>query len=602
MKKIIYIFLFLFPVLIFSQDFNISSYVNKNELFENEYIKFTIESNQNLELRSLRFSDFNIVQGPFTSESHQSTYINGKISSKDEYKSTFTLSPKKTGTLSIPPIDVTYNNKKYSTNLINIKVKEGRQNSNVNPNIQRNNKPSQQNRTINNRNKNLFAKISASKSKPYLGESLLLSYKIYQSIYNSSSIQITDYDLPMISDFWTEIIDPPNGKQWSQNREDINGVRYLVYTLKKEIVFPQKSEKIKIPAFEVTALINKNPFSFFNSREEKIIIKSNELTIDVKSLPSNAPSSFKGQVGKNYKLSVNLSKDEMFVNDALDFDLSISGNGNLKELKLPNIDIPKDIEKYPAETKNKLKITTSGISGSKSLHHLLIPRFHGEYEIPAIEFTYFDIIKKKYITLSEESRIIKVNKNGDLNTNSENNNYQTIPDKEDVELINQNIRHIKENSTMYENKKPLFGSFKYWLIITIIPILLLLILLIINNKDRFKNQERIASKKIKKEVLSKFKNAENHLNTGNTNAFYNELYNGWLIYISDKLKINKANLNKENILKSLEKKKFSNELIANLTNILNECEMAQYSPIDKQDAKKTLSFSRDVITKFENHG
>ena len=80
----------------------------------------------------------------------------------------------------------------------------------------------------------------------------------------------------------------------------------------------------------------------------------------------------------------------MFVNDALDFDLSISGNGNLKELKLPNIDIPKDIEKYPAETKNKLKINTSGISGSKSLHHLLIPRFHGEYEIPAIEFTYFD--------------------------------------------------------------------------------------------------------------------------------------------------------------------------------------------------------------------
>ena len=120
----------------------------------------------------------------------------------------------------------------------------------------------------------------------------------------------------------------------------------------------------------------------------------------VKKLPKNAPRSFNGQVGSNYKMKVNISKNELEVDQALDFEIKLSGNGNLKQLKFPNIDFPKDLEKYPEEIKSRIKLSENGVSGRKTLNQLLIPRFHGDYEIPSFDFCYFDVRSKKYITLS----------------------------------------------------------------------------------------------------------------------------------------------------------------------------------------------------------
>ena len=594
MPRLLYILLFILPVHSFGQDFNISSYVNTNEISQNEYVKFIVESNQRIGLRNLTLSNFNIVQGPYTSQSSQTTFINGKIESKSEYKSTFLLSPKKSGTLPIESITVNYNNKEYKTDIINIVVKESQQTSSSNNQPQQNKNSQSQSLP---KNKNLFARISSSKTKPYLGENLLLTYKIYQSLYNSSNIEITDYDLPMVSDFWSENIDP-KGKQWPQQQEQINGIRYRVYTLKKEIVSAQKTGKIKIPAFEVTALLNRDWFN----RGQKKLIKSNSITVDVQQLPKNAPKNFNGQVGKNYKLKVNFSKDELFVDEALDFDISIVGNGNLKQLKLPTIDFPSDMEKYPAETKNKLKISSNGISGTKSLHHLLIPRFHGEFTIPEFNFTYFDINKKKYIKLSEPARVINVKKNGNSNRTNESSSTYTVADQQEVELINDNIRYIKEETNLFENKAPLFGTLKYLISLTAIPLLLCLILFFLNNKDRFTDNEKLAFKKVKKEVFKKFNNAENNINNQNTSEFYKEIYYGWTLYISNKFKIKRANLNNENILDALKDYNCDDKDIQTISTILKECEMAQYSPTDISNAKKTLDNSRSLRTKFEQNG
>ncbi len=594
MTRLIYIFLFLLPLHCIGQDFKISSYVNTNEINQNEYVKFIVEANQRIELRNLRLSNFKIVQGPFTSQSSQTTFINGKIQSKSEYKSTFLLSPIKSGVLSIESITVNYNSKEYKTDIIEINVTETNKTKNsTNISKQKNSNQIQQQP----KNKNLFARISASKAKPYIGENLLLTYKIYQSVYKSSNIEITDYDLPMVSDFWTENIDP-KGKQWPQEQEQINGIRYRVFTLKKEIVSAQKTGKITIPEFKVTAQLNRDWFN----RGQQTTIKSNSVTIDVQPLPSNAPENFNGQVGKNYKLKIKFSKEELFVDEALDFNISIYGNGNLKQLKLPSVDFPSDMEKYPAETKNNFKITSNGITGIKSLHHLLIPRFHGEFKIPEFKFTYFDINKRKYVTLKKDSQVIKVNKNGSKKITNENSTTISITNQEDVELINQNIRHIKEKTRLFENKTPLFGSVKYCIILGAIPIALILIFFFINNKDRFTDKEKIAFKKINKEVTLKFKNAETNLENENTSDFYKEIYSGWMLYISNKFKIKRADLNNEKIINTLKKLNFKENEITKINTILNECEMAQYSPIDIKDAKNTLSTSIDLMSKFKKNG
>jgi len=243
MKRIIAAIIILFTSLnSYSQDLTFKSYVDKNNITTDEFIRFTVESSERVKLNNLQLKDFAIRQGPYTSSSSQTTIINGKFKSKKEFKSTFIIAPKKDGKLAIEAIKVNYKGKDYLTNRIEVNVTKGEKapiNSTTKTQAPKNNS-----------NSKLFAKITTSKSRPYIGENLLIKYKIYQSAYYVRKLDITDYDMPMSNDFWTELIEPKN-KQWKEEQEIINGIVYRVYTLKKELVYPQKTGKITIPSFEV---------------------------------------------------------------------------------------------------------------------------------------------------------------------------------------------------------------------------------------------------------------------------------------------------------------------------------------------------------------
>ena len=175
MKNTLAIIIFsLLSICGYCQDFTLNSYVDQNNITTDEYIRFIIESNERIQLNKLQFKDFIIKQGPYTSQSSQTTIINGKFESSQEFKSTFILVPKKEGVLTIESITVNYKGKNYSTKNIKINVSKGKKDITNN---------STKNKTSNQSNK-LFAKITASKTKPYLGENILIQYKIYQSVYH----------------------------------------------------------------------------------------------------------------------------------------------------------------------------------------------------------------------------------------------------------------------------------------------------------------------------------------------------------------------------------------------------------------------------------
>jgi hypothetical protein len=571
-----------------SQDFVFKSYVDQNNISTDDYIRFTVESSERVQLNNLNFKDFIIKQGPYTSSSSQTTIINGKFKSQNEYKSTFIIAPKNTGTLSIESIKVNYNGKDYQTKKITVNVSKGQQNT-----VSSNNKKT----TSKNSNSKLFAKITCSNYQPYIGENLIVKYKIYQSSYHIRNLEITDYDLPMINDFWTELIEPKN-KQWKEEQEIINGISFRVFTLKKEIISPQKSGKLFIPSFEVTTVINRD---FFNRGTSKII-KSNQPVINVKKLPANAPKSFKGQVGKNYKMDVNLSKLELQVDEALDLELIISGSGNLKQIKMPTLNFPKDMEKYPEEIKSKISLSENGISGRKKMNQLLIPRFHGDYEIPTIEFCYFDVTRNKYKILKHPGFKIKVSKgtNQSLSSSSAANS-NTINKQEDVELINENIHHIKIKTKLYDYSDPIFGSKLYWTIIFSIPIGLIFLLIILSNKNRFKDKEKIKVKKIIKKVNQEFNNLNNNIDQISVTEFYKEISKLWNIYLTNKYQIKLSELSRDKIKEILRENSVSSDDISLMDKILNNCEMAQYSPLTNQLAKESLEESQNLIQKFEKN-
>ena len=581
-------FLFFISILfshLYCSQFSIEAYVNQTNISTDDYIKFTIKSNERIGLSKLSFKDFIIRQGPFTSSSSQTTIINGKFEHVKEYSSTFILSPKQHGELVIESIQATYDDETYKTKPITITVSKGKTNKVV---------PSTSPSTSNQNNGKFFARLITPKKQLYLGENILLEYKIYASTYNIRNLEITDYELPMSNDIWTELLEPKNN-QWKEQIEVINGVQYRVFTLKKEIISPQKTGEITITPFEVKTLVNRD---FFNRGQQKKL-KSNALNLKVKPLPPNPPPSFNGQVGRNYKLKVDIKKTELNVDDPLDINIEISGNGNLKQLELPNLNLPQDLEKYPEEIKSNIKVNINGISGKKKLHQLVIPRFHGSYDIPSVSFTYFDLNKKKYKTLNHPNTTIQVAKSEKTATNTTLNFER--PQQDEVITINENIRHIKTVTKLFDFSNPIFGTGYYWILLSVSPLLLVLSLFFLSNREKFTNTEKALLKQLNKETQTHLVKAENNLSNKDYDSFYKEIYMLWTSFISKKYIIDIAEMNRSTIHETLMKSQIKGEFIDELDKILTYCEMAQYSPLSGDEAENSLINTKKLLLNLRKH-
>ena len=581
-------FLFFISILfshVYCSQFSIEAYVNQTNISTDDYIKFTIKSNERIGLSKLSFKDFIIRQGPFTSSSSQTTIINGKFEHVKEYSSTFILSPKQHGELVIESIQATYDDETYKTKPITITVSKGKTNKVV---------PSTSPSTSNQNNSKFFARLIIPKKQLYLGENILLEYKIYASTYHIRNLEITDYELPMSNDIWTELLEPKNN-QWKEQIEVINGVQYRVFTLKKEIISPQKTGEITITPFEVKTLVNRD---FFNRGQQKKL-KSNALNLKVKPLPPNPPPSFNGQVGRNYKLKVDIKKTELNVDDPLDINIEISGNGNLKQLELPNLNLPQDLEKYPEEIKSNIKVNINGISGKKKLHQLVIPRFHGSYDIPSVSFTYFDLNKKKYKTLYHPNTTIQVAKSEKTATNTTLNFER--PQQDEVITINENIRHIKTDTKLFDFSNPIFGTGYYWILLSVSPLLLVLSLFFLSNREKFTNTEKALLKQLNKETQTHLVKAENNLSNKDYDSFYKEIYMLWTSFISKKYIIDIAEMNRSTIHETLMNSQIKGEFIDELDKILTYCEMAQYSPLSGEEAENSLINTKKLLLNLRKH-
>ena len=581
-------FLFFISILfshLYCSQFSIEAYVNQTNISTDDYIKFTIKSNERIGLSKLSFKDFIIRQGPFTSSSSQTTIINGKFEHVKEYSSTFILSPKQHGELVIESIQATYDDETYKTKPITITVSKGKTSKVV---------PSTSPSTTNQNNSKFFARLITPKKQLYLGENILLEYKIYASTYHIRNLEITDYELPMSNDIWTELLEPKNN-QWKEQIEVINGVQYRVFTLKKEIISPQKTGDITITPFEVKTLVNRD---FFNRGQQKKL-KSNALNLKVKPLPPNPPPSFNGQVGRNYKLKVDIKNTELNVDDPLDINIEISGNGNLKQLELPNLNLPQDLEKYPEEIKSNIKVNINGISGKKKLHQLVIPRFHGSYDIPSVSFTYFDLNKKKYKTLNHPNTTIQVAKSEKTATNTTLNFER--PQQDEVITINENIRHIKTDTKLFDFSNPIFGTGYYWILLSVSPLLLVLSLFFLSNREKFTNTEKALLKQLNKETQTHLVKAENNLSNKDYDSFYKEIYMLWTSFISKKYIIDIAEMNRSTIHETLMNSQIKGEFIDELDKILTYCEMAQYSPLSGDEAENSLINTKKLLLNLRKH-
>ncbi|MCQ4904378.1 BatD family protein [Odoribacter splanchnicus] len=606
MRQIGLIILLFFTSLAYAQnvEFKASapSVVAVGEQFKLEYT--LNKEGDNLKVPTLE--GFDLLMGPSVGQSFYSSNINGKMTQNVTFSYTYILEGTKKGTFQIPGATVIIDGKEYTSNALKIEVVEGSRNSNGNQAAT--NRPVQPdaNATVN--DNNLFVKVEVSRRSLYMGESLMATIKVYTKV---DLVNLGRTKFPDFNGFLAEEV--PTPQRIELVREAVDGQIYNVGTIRKVLLYPQHTGEITIEPFELECIVRQRLAnggrSFFdeffgNYKDVRAMRRSKPVTIQVKELPQlGKPAGFGGTVG-NVTMATSLSADTVNANDAITYKVTFRGTGNLKLLKAPTINFPLDFEVYDPKESRDLNITENGTTGSVSFEYLIIPRYSGDYKIPAIRFSYFDSQSNTYKTIAGAEYNIHVRKGADKGQveTSAGNQVKSFK-KEDVRKVGEDIRYLKtEGLNLKAAGVRFFGTTLYWLAL-LIPFVLFVVGAVLNRRRIKANADivRVKNKAANKMARKRLKVAASAMKNHNAEQFYDEVLKALWGYMSYKLNIDRAELNRDNISEILQSKGVEEDRIKEFIAVLDTCEYARYAPGSNSDQEmgKVYTDSIDVITKLD---
>jgi hypothetical protein len=293
-------------------------------------------------------------------------------------------------------------------------------------------------------NKNIFLKVITNKTTCFIGEPIVVTYKLYTRLKSESSVTKN----PSFNGFSVIDLMAPGNTNYSI--EQLNGREYNVYTLRKSQLYPLQAGTVDLESAEVDNTIHFIKEEYFNNQrneideffgnliptaippegmlDEKITLQSRPVTINVKPLPeSDKPISFKGAVGK-FNLEASVVKNNFTTDDAGKLTITITGEGNMSLITAPEINWPQGIEGYDPKTKDQIEKLTVPISGKKIFEYTFTVPKEGSYRIPSIEFSYFNLAQGKYIKLNTSPLDLTVNKGTGKKVFNNNTSPKATPD------------------------------------------------------------------------------------------------------------------------------------------------------------------------------
>jgi len=563
---------------------------------------FTVNSQDIKDFRAPSIKGFDVLMGPSRSQQSSIQIINGKRTSNSSTAFTYILLAGSPGTYTIPAASVEVNGEKVFSNAISIKVLPQDQNSGNSSNNGGGSASSSRSQAAGSRisANDLFITATASKTTVHEQEAILLTYKVYTVV----NLRQLYGKMPDLKGFHTQEVELPQQKTFTL--EHYKGRNYNTTVWSQYVLFPQQTGKLEIPSITFDGVVaqqtvSDDPFdAFFNGGgyvEVKKKITTPKVVINVQPLPAK-PAGFSGAVGE-FKLASSINATDVKTNDAVTIKLTLSGTGNMKLIGTPEVKFPQDFEIYDPKVTDDYKLTNSGLTGTKTFEYLAIPRHAGNFTIPAVEFTYFDLKSNSYKTLKTEAYNLKVAK-------GQGNADQVISDftnKESVKMLGKDIRFIKLGDSSLRPKGDFFfGTVGYYLCY-LIPLLLFVVFAVIYRQKALENANvaKVKTKKANKVAPRRMKLAGKLLAENKKNEFYDEVLKALWGYISDKLSIPVSQLSKDNIEAELTNYGVQEALIAEFIGVLNECEYARYAPGNENEAMdKVYSASVEVISKMEN--
>lgn len=538
-----------------------------------------------------------VITGPYVSEQSSYQMANGHTSSSSSKTYTFILCASKNGTYTISPASITANGKRMTSKPVRVKVSGSAQASSGAPRMHddASGQPRLREAGTPISGKDLFIKVSANKRRVHEQEPVLLTYKVY------TLVDLTQLDgkMPDLTGFHTQEIPLPQQKSFHVER--INGRPYRCVTWSQYVMYPQMTGKLEIPSITFNGTViqqnrNVDPFeAFFNGGsgyiEVKRAIKAPGLTIQVDPLPQR-PANFSGGVGK-FNISAQINKSEVKANDPITIRVVVGGVGNLKLIKQPVVNFPKDFDKYDAKVTDKTKLTQNGVEGNMIYDFLAVPRNQGRYVIPAIEFVYYDVEANAYKTIKTQSFTLDVAK-GDGNVNS-SVDYSELKDKD--------IHPIKDGEYKVQDIKNIFyGSAAYWVVLSIL-FLVFVGVLIIFRKRAIDNADvtRLKIKKANRVATKRLRYANKLMLNNEHDKFYDEVLRTLWGYVGDKLNMPVEQLSKDNISEKLAQRSVDGDTIDMFLRAVDECEFNRYAPGDtKGNMNQTFEAAMTAIIKIED--
>ena len=564
-------------------------------------LSYTVNTQDARGFRAGNFPDaFEVLMGPSTSSQSSFQMVNGHTSSTSSITYTYILVATKNGSFTIPAAHVTAAGKSIESNTLTIRVSgQAQQPSQQGGGRQQGGAGGQDIRPSGTSisGSDLFMHVSASKTHVREQEPILLTYKVY------TVVGLTDLSgkMPDLKSFYTREVPLPVQKSF--HLETLNGRQYKTVTWQQYVMFPQATGKLEIPSITFDGIVvvqnrNIDPFeAFFNGgagvTEVKRKIKAPGLTIQVDPLPQR-PANFSGGVG-SFNISAQLDKTEVKANDPVKLRVVVSGVGNMKLLKQPVVQFPRDFDKYDAKVVDKTKLTTSGLEGSIVYDFLAVPRHQGQFEIPPIEYTYFDVKENAYKTVRTEAFHLKVAKGDGTGSVS------AYTAQEDVKLLNSDIHYIKTGpSRQHAVGDFFFGSTAYWGTLAILALGFVSLFVIF--RRRAIERANVAGQragKANKVATKRLKQAHRLMQGGRQAEFYDEVLRALWGYVGDKLSMPVEQLSRENISQQLSSHGVADETISRFIGALDECEYARYAPGDVTgNMNKVYDMAMTAITRI----
>ena len=571
-------------------------------------LAYTINARKVHDFRAPSFDEFDVLIGPSRSVQSYTSIVNGKSTHVENMTYTYILMPRREGSFQLPGATVKVNGKEHSSNTLTIKVlpeddsRSGAASSagSSSQGVQRSSNQIS--------SKDVFVVPQASKTKVKEQEAILLTYKMYVASLSISSIRPSK--MPDFKGFHSQELDLSNADRWSLER--YQGRNYRSAVLQQVVLFPQRAGSLRIEPAEYEVAIEQpmefeDPFdAFFNMQTSTTVrrkIAAPALNIEVDALPAGKPLNFSGGVG-SFSLTSTISpkESEVKTNEAVTIKLILSGTGNLQLTSNPEIEFPSDFEVYDPKVEDQFRKTANGLSGNRVIEYLAIPRHEGKFQIPPIEFSYFDTKSNTYKTLKTQAYQLNVSK-GAHSSSEGSSVVSNFTNKEDLKILGQDIRFIKLNDVkLHPREEFLYGSLTYKLGF-LLPFLAFAGLLFIYRK-RAKENSNIAlvrTKKANKVARSRMKSAYKLLKAGDKELFYDEVLRALWGYVSDKLTIPLSKLSKDNIEEELTKYGVNPDLTTRFIAVLNACEFAKFAPGDDSQAMdKTFKQATDLIGQLEN--